>query len=160
MNCCNRRSNIAFSSESGTAFGLVIGIGNQKSLLVAFVHVRGDRMAEETIFSKIVRKEIPADIVYQDELVTAFRDINPQAPTHVLIIPNKVIPSVREVETEDEVTLGRLFTVAAKIAQDEGVAKDGYRLIVNCGDDGGQEVYHIHMHLLGGRRLGRMLSLS
>ena len=97
-------------------------------------------MAEETIFSKIVRKEIPADIVYQDELVTAFRDINPQAPTHVLIIPNKVIPSVREVETEDEVTLGRLFTVAAKIAQDEGVAKDGY--------------------LLGGRRLGRMLSLS
>ena len=84
-------------------------------------------MAEETIFSKIVRKEIPADIVYQDELVTAFRDINPQAPTHVLIIPNKGIPSGRE---------------------------------VNCGDDGGQEVYHIHMHLLGGRRLGRMLSLS
>ena len=75
-------------------------------------------MAEETIFSKIIRKEIPADILYQDELVTAFRDINPQAPTHVLIIPNKVIPTVREVQAVDEVTLGRLFTVAAKIARD------------------------------------------
>ncbi len=114
-------------------------------------------MAEETIFSKIVRKEIPADIVYQDDLVTAFRDINPQAPTHVLIIPNKVIPTVRDVETEDEVALGRLFTTAAKIARDEGIDEGGYRLIVNCGNDGGQEVYHVHMHLLGGRRLGRML---
>ena len=115
-------------------------------------------MAEETIFSKIIRKEIPADIVYQDDLVTAFRDISPQAPTHILIIPNKVIPTVRDVESEDEVVLGRLFTVAARIAREEGIADGGYRLIVNCGDDGGQEVYHIHMHLLGGRRLGRMLS--
>ena len=117
-------------------------------------------MAEETIFSKIIRKEIPADIVYQDDLVTAFRDIHPQAPTHVLIITNKVIPTVREVEADDEAALGRLFTVAAKIAQEEGIAEDGYRLIVNCGNHGGQEVYHIHMHLLGGRRLGRMLPPS
>ena len=113
-------------------------------------------MAAETIFSKIIRKEIPANIVYQDELVTAFRDIAPQAPTHILIIPNKLIPTVNDVTTEDEATLGRLFTVAAKIAQQEGIADDGYRLIMNCNKHGGQEVFHIHMHLLGGEHLGPM----
>ena len=112
-------------------------------------------MAQETIFSKIIRKEIPANIVYQDELVTAFRDISPQAKTHILIIPNKVIPTVKE---QDEVTLGRLFTVAAKIAKEEGIAEDGYRLIMNCNKHGGQEVFHIHMHLVGGEPLGRMLA--
>jgi histidine triad (HIT) family protein len=115
-------------------------------------------MAEETIFSKIIRKEIPADIVYQDDLVTAFRDINPQAPTHVLIIPNKLTPTSNDVTEEDEQTLGRLFTVAAKIAKEEGIAEDGYRLMMNCNSHGGQEVYHIHMHLLGGRALGPMLA--
>lgn len=115
-------------------------------------------MAEETIFSKIIRKEIPANIVYQDELVTAFRDISPQAPTHILIIPNKIIPTVNDVTSEDEVTLGRLFTVAAKLAEKEGIAQDGYRLIVNCNKHGGQEVYHLHMHLVGGEPLGKMLT--
>ncbi len=115
-------------------------------------------MAEETIFSKIIRKEIPSDMVYQDELVTAFRDINPQAPTHILIVPNKLIPTVNDISAEDEAVLGRLFTVAAKIAQDEGIAADGYRLLVNCNKHGGQEVYHLHMHLLGGRPLGPMLT--
>ena len=114
-------------------------------------------MSTETIFSKIIRREIPADIVYEDDLVTAFRDINPQAPTHILIIPNKVIPTADDVSSEDELVLGRLFTAAAKIARDEGIAADGYRLIVNCRDHGGQEVYHLHMHLLGGRSLGPML---
>jgi histidine triad (HIT) family protein len=115
-------------------------------------------MAEETIFSKIIRKEIPADIVYQDDLVTAFRDINPRAPTHILIIPNNVIPTVDDVTSEDEQVLGRLFTTASKIARAEGIAEDGYRLIVNCRQHGGQEVYHLHMHLLGGRPLGRMVA--
>ena len=115
-------------------------------------------MAEETIFSKIIRKEIPADIVYQDDLVTAFRDINPRAPTHILIIPNNLIPTVDDVTPEDEKTLGRLFTVASNIARDEGIAEDGYRLIINCRRHGGQEVYHLHMHLLGGRPLGRMVA--
>lgn len=114
-------------------------------------------MAQETIFSKIIRREIPSDIVYQDELVTAFRDIRPQAPTHILIVPNKLIPTANDVTTEDETALGRLFTVAAKIARQEGIADSGYRLIVNCNRDGGQEVYHLHMHILGGRRLGPML---
>lgn len=115
-------------------------------------------MAQETIFSKIIRREIPSDIVYQDELVTAFRDIHPQAPTHILIIPNKLIPTTNDVTAEDELALGRLFTVAAKIAQQEGIAESGYRLLVNCNRDSGQEVYHLHMHLLGGRNLGPMLA--
>lgn len=115
-------------------------------------------MAQETIFSKIIRREIPADILYQDELVTAFRDINPQAPTHILIIPNKLMPTANDVTSEDELALGRLFTVAAKLAQQAGIAEDGYRLLVNCNRHGGQEVYHLHMHLLGGRPLGPMLA--
>lgn len=114
-------------------------------------------MAEETIFSKIIRKEIPADVVYQDDLVTAFRDINPRAPSHILIIPNKLIPTVNDVEDEDEALMGRMFVVARKLAKEEGIAEDGYRLIVNCNSHGGQEVYHIHMHLVGGRPLGPML---
>ncbi|MGV3058996.1 purine nucleoside phosphoramidase [[Pasteurella] aerogenes] len=115
-------------------------------------------MAEETIFSKIIRKEIPAHIVYQDDLVTAFRDIAPQAKTHILIIPNHLIPTVNDVTEQDELALGRLFTVAAKIAKQEGIAKDGYRLIVNCNQHGGQEVFHLHMHLVGGEPLGKMLA--
>jgi histidine triad (HIT) family protein len=114
-------------------------------------------MPEETIFSKIIRREIPADILYQDDLVTAFRDINPQAPSHILIIPNKLIPTANDVTLEDEPILGRLFTVAAKIAKEEGIADDGYRLIMNCNTHAGQEVYHIHLHVLGGRPLGPML---
>jgi histidine triad (HIT) family protein len=114
-------------------------------------------MAEETIFSKIIRKEIPSEIVYQDETATAFRDINPQAPTHILIIPNKVIPTVNDVTGDDEQVVGHLFTVAAKIAEQEGIADDGYRLIVNCNKHGGQEVFHLHLHLMGGRPMGPMV---
>ncbi len=115
-------------------------------------------MAEETIFSKIIRREIPSDVVYQDDLVTAFRDIAPQAPTHILIVPNILIPTLNDVKDEHEAALGRMVTVAAKIAEQEGIAEDGYRLIINCNRHGGQEVYHIHMHLLGGKVLGPMLS--
>ena len=115
-------------------------------------------MPQETIFSKIIRREIPSDIVYQDDLVTAFRDTRPQAPTHVLIVPNRLIPTAADVTPEDETALGRLFIAARRIAEQEGIAADGYRLIVNCGAHGGQEVDHLHMHLLGGRPLGRMLT--
>lgn len=114
-------------------------------------------MYQETIFSKIIRREIPADIVYQDDLVTAFRDISPQAPTHILIIPNKIIPTVNQVTAEDEQVLGHLFVVAAKIAQQEGIDESGYRLIMNCNKDAGQEVFHLHMHLLGGKNLGKLI---
>lgn len=110
-----------------------------------------------TIFSKIIAGEIPADIVYQDDLVTAFRDISPQAPTHILIVPNEEIATVNDITENDEAVAGRLLHVAKKLAEQEGIAADGYRLIINCNRHGGQEVYHLHLHLLGGRPLGRML---
>lgn len=110
-----------------------------------------------TIFDRIIKGELPADIVYRDELVTAFRDIHPLAPTHILIVPNKTIPTVNDLGVEDEATAGRMLLVAAKIAAQEGIAESGYRLIINCNHDGGQEVYHLHLHLLGGRRMGRMV---
>ena len=115
-------------------------------------------MAEETIFSKIIRQEIPTELLYQDELVTAFRDIHPRTPTHILIVPNVLIPTVNDVEPQHEMALGRMFTVARKLAEKEGISEDGYRLIVNCNRHGGQEVYHIHMHLVGGQALGPMLA--
>ena len=115
-------------------------------------------MSVDTIFSKIIRQEIPTALLYQDELVSAFRDIAPKAPTHILIVPNRLIPTVNDVTDADELALGRLFTVARKLAQEEGIAENGYRLVVNCNRDGGQEVYHLHMHLLGGRPLGGLLA--
>lgn len=124
--------------------------------------ISGDSMSqfpgyEETIFSKIISGEIPSDTLYHDDLVTAFRDITPAMPTHILIIPNKWIPTMDHVESDDEPALGRMLTVAAKLARDEGISDDGYRLIINCKEHGHQEVMHIHMHLLGGDRVGPML---
>lgn len=116
-------------------------------------------MAEETIFSKIIRQEIPTPLLYQDDLVTAFRDIAPRVDSHILIIPNKLIPTINDVTEADELTLGRMITVAKKLAKEEGIDENGYRLIMNCNQHGGQEVYHIHMHLLGGQPLGPMLSV-
>ena len=110
-------------------------------------------MAVETIFSKIIRKEIPSDIVYQDEWVTAFRDIKPQAPTHILIVPNKHIESVNSLTPEDEARVGHLFVVARQLAMQEGIAEGGYRLIMNTGANGGQTIPHLHLHLLGGARM-------
>ncbi|GLX80274.1 histidine triad nucleotide-binding protein [Thalassotalea insulae] len=116
-------------------------------------------MAEETIFSKIISQEIDTPLLYQDELVTAFRDIFPKANSHILIVPNKLIPTANDIEQDDELTIGRMFTVAKKLAKQEGIAEDGYRLIMNCNQHGGQEVYHIHLHLVGGQPLGKMLSI-
>lgn len=110
-----------------------------------------------SIFSRIISGELPATIVYQDDLVTAFRDIHPVAPVHILIVPNKEIATVNDLSEEDEQVAGRLFLAARKIAEQEGIAESGYRLIVNCNRDGGQEVYHLHMHLVGGRRMGPMV---
>lgn len=110
-----------------------------------------------TIFAKIIAGQAPAEIVYRDEMVTAFKDIRPIAPVHILIVPNKEIATVNEVTPDDEAMLGHMFTVAREVARQQGIAESGYRLIVNCRDDGGQEVYHLHMHLVGGRRLGPML---
>jgi histidine triad (HIT) family protein len=111
-----------------------------------------------TLFERIIAGEIPADIVYRDDRVTAFRDIRPRAPTHILIVPNKAIPTANDIADEDEPLIGHLFTVARDLARREGIADNGYRLIINCNQHGGQEVYHLHLHLVGGRPLGPMLS--
>jgi histidine triad (HIT) family protein len=138
--------------------GYFVQLGAYSAVETIFKDKMTERfMTEETIFSKIIRKEIPADVVYQDDMVTAFRDINPRAPSHILIIPNKLIPTVNDIADEDEALMGRMFVVARKLAKEEGIDEDGYRLIVNCNSHGGQEVYHIHMHLVGGRPLGPML---
>jgi len=110
-----------------------------------------------TIFAKIISGELPSQMLYQDDLVTAFRDINPVAPTHILIVSNKIIPTINDLTEDDEKITGRMMTVAKKLAEQEGIAESGYRLIINCNAHGGQEVFHLHMHLVGGRPLGPML---
>lgn len=105
----------------------------------------------DCIFCKIIKGEIPSTNVYQDEHVTAFRDINPAAPTHILIVPNKHIESVNFVIPDDEALIGKLFAVAKQLAEKEGISENGYRLVVNTGAEAGQTVFHLHMHLLGGR---------
>lgn len=110
-----------------------------------------------TLFEKIIAGELPADFVYRDDRVVAFRDIHPQAPVHVLIIPVKPIPTANDIEDRDAELIGHMFCVARDLARQEGLAEDGYRLIINCNSHGGQEVYHLHLHLVGGRPLGRML---
>src|SRR5882762_1759155 len=105
----------------------------------------------KTIFEKIIAREIPADIVYEDELVVAFRDINPRAPTHVLIVPRKPIPRIAEASAEDQRVLGHLFLKAAEVAAKLGLKESGYRLVINSGRDGGESVPHLHCHILGGR---------
>ncbi len=110
-----------------------------------------------TLFEKIIAGDLPADIVYRDDEVVAFRDINPAAPVHILIVPVKPIPTANDIDESDAALIGRLFVVARRLAADEGIAEDGYRLIINCNEHGGQEVFHLHLHLLGGRPLGGMV---
>ncbi len=110
-----------------------------------------------TIFSKIIRGEMDAEIVYQDDRVTCFRDINPAAPVHILIVPNKEIATVNDLGEEDEALAGYMLLTAKRLAREEGIDASGYRLIINCNRDGGQVVDHLHMHLLGGRPMGPMV---
>ncbi|MEN6301593.1 MAG: histidine triad nucleotide-binding protein [Armatimonadia bacterium] len=111
-------------------------------------------MSEDCLFCKIVRGEIPSGMVYEDERVYAFRDIDPQAPVHVLVVPREHIGRVSEVGEGKEELVGHLVWVAAEVARREGVEEDGYRLVINCGEHGGQAVEHLHVHLLGGRAMG------
>ena len=106
-----------------------------------------------TLFEKIIAREIPADIVYEDDLVLAFNDINPQAPTHVLVIPKKPIPRIAEAEPKDHQVLGHLLLKAREIAADLGLHENGFRLVINNGKDGGESVPHLHLHILGGRAM-------
>lgn len=107
----------------------------------------------DCLFCRIVEGDIPADIVFESETALAFRDINPKAPTHVLIIPRRHVSTINDIEPGDEALVGSLFSAARRIAADEGLAEDGYRAVMNCNEAGGQSVFHIHLHLLGGRQL-------
>lgn len=107
----------------------------------------------DTLFAKIVRREIPADIVYEDDDILAFRDVNPQAPVHVLFIPKRPLTTLDAAGPADAELLGRLLLAAAAYAREQGVAEQGYRVVVNCNEDGGQTVFHLHLHLLAGRRM-------
>jgi histidine triad (HIT) family protein len=107
----------------------------------------------DTVFGKIARGEIPADILYQDEDVVAFRDLSPQAPTHVLVIPRKPIATLNDLEPDDAELVGKLFLAAKTVARKEGVADSGYRVVINCNAGAGQTVFHLHLHLLGGRAM-------
>ena len=106
-----------------------------------------------TIFTKIINREIPADIIYEDDEILAFNDINPQAPIHILIIPKKEIKTINDIRSEDTAIIGKLFLIAKKIAKQVDISEDGYRVVMNCNEYGGQSVYHIHLHLIGGRKL-------
>ncbi len=108
----------------------------------------------DTIFGKIARKEIPCDTVYEDAEILAFRDIHPQAPVHVLVIPKKPLDRIDATSPEDDALLGRLLGAARRVARELGLAKTGYRLVINNGPDGGESVAHLHIHILGGRPLG------
>jgi len=107
-----------------------------------------------TIFTKIIEKQIPADILFEDERVLAFKDISPQAPVHFLVIPKKVIATTNDISEEDEALVGYMHRVAAKVAAELGVAEEGFRTVMNCNSNGGQTVYHIHLHVLAGKPLG------
>ena len=108
----------------------------------------------DTIFHKIIRREIPAEIIYEDDLAIAFKDINPAAPQHILVVPKATIPSLREAETEHREVLGHLLLVVGKIARGAGLDSSGYRVVINSGESAGQTVFQLHLHLIGGRPLG------
>ncbi len=105
------------------------------------------------LFCKMVAGDIQPDVVYESDSVLAFRDLNPQAPVHILVIPKKHIATINDISDDDEVLIGELYTAAKKIASQEGISNNGYRAVMNCNEDGGQAVYHIHLHLLGGRSM-------
>ena len=109
---------------------------------------------EDCLFCKIVKGEIPSTKVYEDEFVYAFKDIHPEAPVHILVIPKKHIGSINKIEKEDEELIGKIFTTIKKVAKDQGIAESGYRVVSNCGKDAGQTVMHLHFHILGGKTLG------
>jgi histidine triad (HIT) family protein len=113
----------------------------------------GRNIMADCLFCKIRDGEIPGDMVYEDDDVLAFRDVNPQAPTHILVIPRKHIATTNDLAAADAAVVGKMMLAAKKIAADEGFADEGYRLVLNCNEGAGQTVFHIHMHLLGGRRL-------
>ncbi len=141
--------------------GLEAGKKQAKSrqwfLIILSLNRAWDGIFMATLFEKIIAGELPAHILFRDSRVVAFLDIRPAAPTHILIVPIKPIPTANDIADDDEALIGHMVIVARDIAKQQGIAESGYRLIINCNADGGQEVYHLHLHLLGGRSLGPMV---
>lgn len=133
---------------TGQAFVIVGFI--RHPMVISFKHLYCLENMSETIFSKIIRREIPTDIVYEDDLTLAFKDISPKAPVHILVIPKKPIPQLAAAESEDQALMGHLLLTAKRVAEQAGL-ENGYRLVINNGADGGQTVFHLHLHILGGR---------
>jgi len=126
----------------------------------AYLKKKAEKLAEGSVFTKIINREAPANIVYEDDDIIAFVPLRPQAPVHYLIVPKKEIPTINDATEEDTMVLGKLFLVAKKLAKDEGIAETGYRLSMNINEDAGQSVFHLHMHILGGNKLGPMVDQS
>lgn len=132
---------------------LILGVFGSCMLISSQAFIVKLRLAmSETIFSKIIRREIPADIVYEDDLVLAFKDVTPKAPVHILVIPKKPIPQLAAAESQDHALMGHLLLTVKRVAEQVGL-KQGYRVVINNGADGGQTVNHLHLHLLGGRQM-------
>ncbi|WP_109301359.1 histidine triad nucleotide-binding protein [Aquimarina sp. AU474] len=119
---------------------------------------KAEKIVKGSVFTKIIKRELPATIVYEDDDVIAFTPLRLQAPVHLLIVPKKEIHTINDVTDEDALVLGKLFLVAKKLAKEKGISKTGYRLSININEDAGQSVFHLHMHLLGGKKLGPMLT--
>ncbi|GMN11209.1 hypothetical protein MTsPCn9_20860 [Croceitalea sp. MTPC9] len=123
----------------------------------AYQKQKAEKIAKGSVFTKIINRELPATIVYEDDEIIAFVPLRPQAPVHYLIVPKKEIHTINDVEEEDALVLGKLFLVAKKLAKENGIAETGYRLAMNINEDAGQSVFHLHMHFLGGEKLAPML---
>ena len=134
----------------------VASIGWGQSL--AYQKQKEEKIAAGSVFTKIINRELPATIVYEDDDVIAFVPLRPQAPVHLLIVPKKEIHTINDATDEDALVLGKLFLVAKKLAKEKGISETGYRLSMNINEDAGQSVFHLHMHLLGGRKLGPMVT--
>lgn len=135
--------------------GLILSVNAQSE---AYQLEKAEKIAKGSVFTKIINRELPADIVYEDDDMIAFVPLRLQAPTHLLIVPKKEIYTINDATDEDALVLGRMFLVAKKLAKEQGISESGYRLAININEDAGQSVFHLHMHLLGGKKLGPMVT--
>lgn len=137
---------------------LLFGITNAWSQSPEYLAQKEEKIEKGSVFTKIINRELPATIAYEDEDIIAFVPLRLQAPVHLLIVPKKEIHTINEVSEEDTLLLGKLFLVAKKLAKEQGISETGYRLVMNINEDAGQSVFHLHMHLLGGKELGPMVT--
>ena len=137
---------------------LVLFVSSGYSQSLEYQNKKADKIAKGSVFTKIINRELPATIVFEDDDVIAFVPNRLQAPVHLLIVPKKEIYTINDVTGEDAMVLGKLFLVAKKLAKEKGIAETGYRLSMNINEDAGQSVFHLHMHLLGGKKLGPMVT--